>query len=236
MIMTLVAAIAISDPPAVHIMLFIICLNASIYIFAMNRSWHILNWNMRGINPTTRWNDIRRKIEESACCIMTFQETNREIFDNAYIKNFCPKRFNQFCYSPSNGSSGGLITIWNGSTMKGKVISQNYFQITMEFTSNLDNTCWYLTNVYGPNCSEGKVEFTDWLMNLNMQQSKLWMILGDFNFIRSPDNRNKPGGDPASIMTFNNIIVNLDLVEVFLKGRSFTWSNKHDQPLLEKLD
>uniref|UniRef100_A0A453J5A8 Uncharacterized protein n=1 Tax=Aegilops tauschii subsp. strangulata TaxID=200361 RepID=A0A453J5A8_AEGTS len=35
---------------------------------------------------------------------------------------------------------------------------------------------------------------------------------------------------------FNNIIINLDLVEIPLKGRSFTWSNKQDQPLLEKLD
>ena len=60
--------------------------------------------------------------------------------------------------------------------------------------------------------------------------------MGDFNYIRSPTNRNKPGGDPASMMTFNNIIVNLDLVEIPLKGRAFTWSNKQDQPLLKKLD
>ena len=202
----------------------------------MNRSWNILNWNVRGINSTTRWNDIRKKIDESACCIMTFQETKRDNFDIAYIKNFCPMRFNQFCFSPSNGNSGGLITIWNGNLMKGKVLSQNYYQITIEFTSNLDSTCWYLTNVYGPNSTEGKQEFTDWLMGLNMSQSKLWMILGDFNYIRSPDNRNKPGGDPASMMTFNNIIVNLDLAEIPLKGRAFTWTNKQDQPLLEKLD
>ena len=62
------------------------------------------------------------------------------------------------------------------------------------------------------------------------------MILGDFNLIRGPDNRNKPGGDPNSMMIFNNIIINLDLVEIPLKGRSFTWSNKQDIPLLEKLD
>ena len=38
------------------------------------------------------------------------------------------------------------------------------------------------------------------------------------------------------MMLFNNIIINLDLVEIPLKGRSFTWSNKQDNPLLEKLD
>ena len=38
------------------------------------------------------------------------------------------------------------------------------------------------------------------------------------------------------MINFNNIIINLDLVEIPLKGRSFTWSNKQDEPLLEKLD
>lgn len=118
----------------------------------------------------------------------------------------------------------------------GKVISQNYFHITIEFISNLDNSSWFLTNVYGPNSAEDKLEFTTWLQNLNINQSKLWMILGDFNYIRGPDNRNKPGGDTNSMMTFNNIIINLDLVEIPLKGRSFTWSNQQESPLLEKLD
>lgn len=89
----------------------------------MNRNWNILNWNVRGINSSDRWNDIRMKIEDSSCCILTLQETKREIFDLAYIKNFCPKRFNQFIHYPSIGNSGGIITIWNGNIFKGKLIS-----------------------------------------------------------------------------------------------------------------
>lgn len=61
-------------------------------------------------------------------------------------------------------------------------------------------------------------------------------ILGDFNFIRGPENRSRAGGDHNNMMVFNNIIINLDLVEIPLKGRAFTWSNMQDQPLLEKLD
>lgn len=176
------------------------------------------------------------KIDESACCVMTFQETKKDSFDLAYIKNFCPKRFNRFIKFPSVGSSGGIITIWNGSLLKGKLISHSYYQITIEFTSNLDNSTWYLTNVYGPNSVEGKKESTDWFMSLNTSQVKLWMILGDFNFIRGPENRSRAGGDHNNMMVFNNIIINLDLVEIPLKGRAFTWSNMQDQPLLEKLD
>ena len=167
---------------------------------------------------------------------MTFQETKREQFDLAYIRNFYPKRFNQYSFMPSAGNSGGLITIWNGNLFKGREISKDYFQITVELTSKLDNTVYFITNVYGPNSVEGKTEFSNWLLNVNIQPMQLWLIVGDFNYIRGPENRNRGGGDHNDMMHFNNIIINLDLVEIPLKGRQFTWSNMQDTPLLEKLD
>ena len=94
----------------------------------------------------------------------------------------------------------------------------------------------YFPNVYGPNSEEGKLEFTTWMTGLNISACKYWMLLGDFNFIRAPENRNKVGGDHNSMMTFNSIIINLDLMEIPLNGRSFTWSNMQECPLLEKLD
>ena len=38
------------------------------------------------------------------------------------------------------------------------------------------------------------------------------------------------------IFIFNEIISNLGLLEIPLKGRQFTWSNMQDNPLLEQLD
>jgi hypothetical protein len=55
----------------------------------MTRSWNILDWNIRGINSQEIWDDIREKIHESNCNIICLQETKREQFDLAYLKNFC---------------------------------------------------------------------------------------------------------------------------------------------------
>jgi hypothetical protein len=63
-----------------------------------------------------------------------------------------------------------------------------------------------------------------------------WLIVGDFNLCRSPDDRNRPGGDLAEMFLFNEAISSLVLVELPLKGRRFTWSNKQQCPLLERLD
>jgi hypothetical protein len=64
----------------------------------------------------------------------------------------------------------------------------------------------------------------------------LWLLLGDFNFIRSSENRNKPGGDIHDMFIFNEIIGHLGLVELPIKGRMYTWSNMQKEPLLEQLD
>jgi len=48
------------------------------------------------------------------------------------------------------------------------------------------------------------------------------MLAGDFNFYRSISDRNKDGGNMNDIMIFNEIISNLGLLEIPLKGRNFT--------------
>jgi endonuclease/exonuclease/phosphatase family metal-dependent hydrolase len=54
-------------------------------------NWNILDWNIRGINSQDRWNDIRQGIDETDCNMICLQETKRENFDQAYLRNFSPK-------------------------------------------------------------------------------------------------------------------------------------------------
>lgn len=46
-------------------------------VIPMNRSWNILCWNVRGINPAEKWPLIRNKIDESNCEIFYFQEAKK---------------------------------------------------------------------------------------------------------------------------------------------------------------
>lgn len=78
--------------------------------------------------------------------------------------------------------------------------------------------------------------FATWLMNLDIPDLEDWVIARDFNLIKHPGNRNKPGGDLSEMNLFNEIISELDLVEIPFSGRNFTWSNMQADPLLVKLD
>src|SRR5438132_1672577 len=97
------------------------------------REWNVLCWNIRGINGEEKWDAISKKIEESACSVICLQET--ESFDNRFIRNFAPRRFDKFDYVPSAGASGGIIVLWNNSILNGVTTEKQNFALHMNFTS-----------------------------------------------------------------------------------------------------
>jgi hypothetical protein len=104
----------------------------------MNRSWNILCWDVRGINAAEKWPSIRNKIDECNCEIFCFQETNKEYIDLAFIRNFAPRQFDKFVFSPSVGASGGILIGWNVSLFEESVIEIQPFAISMSFSSRMD--------------------------------------------------------------------------------------------------
>lgn len=63
-----------------------------------------------------------------------------------------------------------------------------------------------------------------------------WLLVGDFNLYRNPSDRNREGADYGDMLMFNEAISDLGLVELPLRGQRFTWTNKQQPPLLERLD
>ena len=91
-------------------------------------------------------------------------------------------------------------------------------------------------NIYGPCQGDLCVDYTNWILNLNIPITEDWLLICDFNYIRSPKNRNKRGGNINDMITFNDFIRSQSLIELPIKGKAYTWSNMQDEPLLEQLD
>lgn len=200
------------------------------------KSWKVLSWNVRGMNSEEKWSPIKDTISSAECDIVCLQETKRQSFDQLFLRNFCPPGFDAFEILPSIGASGGIITAWRSRFFSGKLFHQNNFAITVKLTAKHNGDVWFLTNVYGPCIHDGKLEFIQWLKNYNVLENEKWLLVGDFNLIRKPENRNKPGGDISEMLGFNEAISALGLVELPLYGRKYTWTNKQSSPLLERLD
>jgi exonuclease III len=143
---------------------------------------------------------LRSKILEVKCDIICLQETKREVFDRNYIKKFCPAQFDCFEYYPSIRASGGTIIIWKGSRFASHVIFQNSFSMSIEFNSTISDDQWVLTNIYATCTPDGKQQFLDWLHNIDIDDEVEWLLVGDFNLIHRPSDRNKPGGNMEEML------------------------------------
>ena len=99
------------------------------------RNWNVLCWNVRVLNSDARQRDIRAKIEESHCSIICLQESKCEKLDIRKIRSFCPRRFDQFAFSPSVGASGGILVIWNPSAFERELVESQRFSIVVSFKS-----------------------------------------------------------------------------------------------------
>ena len=200
-----------------------------------NKQWNILCWNVRGINSEKKHLAIRNAIDISGCSVVCFQETKCTSFDASYVKLFCPKKFDMFEFIPSVGNSGGILTAWMSSVFTGVAVFSKTFALGVRLTSRQSGNSWTLVNIYGPCNNPNRALFTSWFFDLDIPAGDDWLLLGDFNFIRAPDNRNRGGGDANDMLLFNELIHRHSLDELPIKGRSFTWSNMQSDPLLEQL-
>lgn len=69
-----------------------------------------------------------------------------------------------------------------------------------------------------------------------MAEEIKWLIVANFNMIRSPENRNKAGGNIQEMLKFNDAISIFHITGIPLKACKYTWTNKQLNPLLKRLD
>jgi exonuclease III len=73
--------------------------------------------------------------------------------------------------------------------------------------------------------SEDRNDFVTWFADLDSSNMIHWIIMGDFNVIRAPEDISRTRGDCNNMMLFKAVIQDHDLEEIPLKGRAFAWSN-----------
>jgi hypothetical protein len=104
----------------------------------------------------------------------------------------------------------------------GAVLDKQRFSITARFTSMHNSETWKLTAVYGLCIEPARSEFISWFRAHEIEEEENWLFIGDFNFYRSMEHRNRPGGNLRGTFLFNDAIGHLGLVELPLKGRAYT--------------
>jgi endonuclease/exonuclease/phosphatase family metal-dependent hydrolase len=71
---------------------------------------------------------------------------------------------------------------------------------------------------------------------IQMPEETNWLVVGDFNLLLKPEDRNRSCGNTREMLLFNEAASSLSLVEIPLYGRKYTRTNKYQPPLLESFD
>jgi endonuclease/exonuclease/phosphatase family metal-dependent hydrolase len=114
--------------------------------------------------------------------------------------------------------------------------SDGEFHIKLHIRNKTDNFTWSLVAVYGAAQDEFKADFLRELVNLAKDNPHPILIGGDFNLLRFRYEKSKDRFDSHWPFLFNVVIDSLDLREVLMVGRQFTWANSLPDPTYEKLD
>jgi hypothetical protein len=109
------------------------------------------------------------------------------------------------------------------------------FSISIQFNHD-SNLPWWFTGVYGPQSDEKMLQFLQELRMVRSVCAGPWAVWGDFNLIYRAEDKNNNNLDRAMMGRFQRIINDLQLVELPLLGRKFTWSNERSSPTLVRLD
>src|SRR3954469_12772435 len=111
-----------------------------------------------------------------------------------------------------------------------------YISSKLHIRNKADNFTWSLVAVYGAAQVVYKADFLRELVNLAKDNPYPILIGGDFNLLRFPHEKSQGRFDEHWPFLFNDVIDSLDLREVTMLGRQFTWANSLPEPTYEKLD
>jgi hypothetical protein len=99
-----------------------------------------------------------------------------------------------------------------------------------------DEQPWWLTGVYGPQQDVEKIAFISELREVRHQYAGSWVLAGNFNLILSAEDKNNDNLNRKMMGRFRRLVNDLDLKDIPLLGKRYTWSNGRVNPTLVKLD
>ncbi|KAJ9543996.1 LOW QUALITY PROTEIN: hypothetical protein OSB04_023703 [Centaurea solstitialis] len=183
-----------------------------------------INMNMLRGEVKRRW--TKSIVRRNKCNILCVQETNLQETDSKVIAGCWGSGNFDFVTVGSKGRSGGLVTIWDPDLVvkESVVLDRSFLLVKCRWVPL--NKSFYIMNIYAPNSLAGREELWRKLTDvIRSDMSTGWVVCGDFNEVRCPEERRGSAFVSRGADSFNNFIGNLDLVEPRLGGRRFTWKS-----------
>lgn len=195
----------------------------------------ILIWNVRGLNDRGRRDNLRKVVDDFRPSVVCLQETKLNHISERDVISFLGRDFSEFVFLPAQHTRGGILIAWRDQSFSVEHHFVHRFSVSVLLNSSTGSP-WWLTGVYGPKRDEDKLSFLAELREVRSSCPGPWMIAGDFNMIYSSEDKNNDNVNRVMMGRFRRFVNDLELKEIPLLGRRYTWSNERASPTLVKLD
>jgi hypothetical protein len=192
-------------------------------------------WNTNRLRDPKKHKFISDLTKEHDLNFIALSETGSD-FGPRFFKNLCAGRDYLWHSEAPVGRSRGMLLGIDLQIYDIGAIDEGEFYVEFHLCNKADNYKWALVLVYGPAQKERKERFLAELVNTCRHENLPLLIGGDFNILRCPSEKNNDRCDERWPFLFNAIIDGLNLRELKMSGRKYTWERNLAVSTFEKLD
>ncbi|KAK9697361.1 hypothetical protein RND81_08G032700 [Saponaria officinalis] len=196
-------------------------------------------WNIRGLNKPVKQVEVVRFLRNNCLDILCLLETRVKKNKAEHILRKHFKAYNSFC-NYSTHYNGRIWVLWNPVTIQVTVLEEHSQVVHCQAHHHATGKVFHISFVYGSNSADERIALWSVLSALHLAPKVgPWIVLGDFNVIRSV--QEKISHTPPMIsemLDFNTCVLNCGLDDISSTGCEFTWHNKQDSDsrVYSKLD
>ncbi|KAJ0874585.1 putative RNA-directed DNA polymerase [Helianthus annuus] len=189
-----------------------------------------------GIEVTGFGSWVRRLKCKVRADVIGLQETHKSELSEVFLRKFWDSSKLKAVSVNSVGRSGGLTLMWNPDIFCDEVTVKNHrFLLVSGKVSKVAERV-NLVNIHAPNDASLRRALWSEISELFSQFDGVWILFGDFNEVRSADERVNSRFDSGAAEEFNGFISRLGLLEYPMTGGKFTFISGHSEVKLSKLD
>ncbi|XP_028065808.1 uncharacterized protein LOC114268782 [Camellia sinensis] len=194
-----------------------------------------MSWNVRGLGRLEKRRRVKQMIKEKRVDVLLLQETKSRNIDVTFVRSIWPWEKLEFMAADSDGSAGGLLSIWNPEVFSLSECCSNRNFLLLSGTLSGSFECVFL-NIYAPNDVVQRAKLWNSILNIRSSFLKPWCMGGDYNEIRVPNERRGCTRSSKGMHDFNNFVDHLEMLDLPMLGRNFTWCNSLEGERWSRID
>ena len=195
----------------------------------------LLSWNIRGLGAKVKRSSIRKLIGKQDPHMVFIQETKLEKICPKILRSIWNDSDIESHFSPSQGSSGGLLSLWKKcffDLVEAKC-ERNWIMLTGKIIA-LDFKCSFV-NLYNPCDLNDRAQVWIELAQACFSSGSPCLIIGDFNEVLESSERGSQIVSTNGIHAFKSFVQVLELIEISPSNGKFTWFRGQSKSKLDRM-